>query len=204
MQSQARVLTLSQAVLPQTGILRDVLLVFAFSGFMALCAQIAIYLPFTPVPITGQTLGALLTGAVLGSKRGALAMLAYLAEGLAGLPVFAGGASAWSLSSIGVPAIVGPAAGFRFAFVVSAFVVGWLAERGWDRNFLTTAAAMFIGNVILYIPGLIWLGWMLKLSVGATLTAGLIPFIPGDLIKLVLAAVALPSAWALVQRTPRS
>lgn len=216
MQSQARVLTLSQAVLPQTGIVRDVLVVVAFSWFIALCAQIrleipaawyaslwaqwGVQLPSTPVPITGQTMGVLLTGALLGSRRGAASLLAYLGQGAVGLPFFAGGSSGLAIL-FGAKAYT---AGYLYGFVLAAFVVGYLAERGWDRNVWTTAAAMFVGNVLLYIPGLIVLGALLGKGVQVTLVAGLIPFIPGDLIKLVLAAIVLPSAWALVQRTPRS
>src|SRR6476469_4042947 len=110
-------------------------LVVGFGTLMAGFGRIAVYLPFTPVPITGQTLGVLLTGALLGSRRGALAMLVYLAEGLAGLPVFAGGASAWTPSAAVVPTIIGPAAGYLFSYPIAAFVVGLLSEHAWDRTF---------------------------------------------------------------------
>src|ERR687883_1533450 len=113
--------TLVQAWLPDRSVPRDFGLILAFSLFTGLMAHIAIPLPFTPVPITGQTFAVLLTGALLGSRLGAAAMLAYLAEGFAGLPVFA---------PQGGPLTYGYLAGF----VAGAFVVGWLAERGWDRN----------------------------------------------------------------------
>lgn len=193
--------TLAATVFPRSGLLRDALLVLGFSLFVALCAQIAIKLPFTDIPITGQTLGVLLTGAVLGSKRGGLALLAYLGEGLTGLPVFAGGNSAWIITPRGMPYIVGPTAGFLLGFVAAAFIVGWLAERGWDRNVARSGLALLIGNLALYVPGLVWYAGFVG-PVDAV-AKGLLPFIPGDLVKLVLVATALPSAWALLGR-PRA
>lgn len=178
-------LTLAQVALPQTGLLREALVILGFSGLVAICAQITIPLPFTPVPITGQTFAVLLTGAVLGSIRGPLSLLSYLGIGTLGVPVFA---------RTGGPATFG----YLIGFVLAAFVVGWLAERGWDRSFWRSVLAMVAGNVVLYIPGLLWLATF----VGAdkAIPLGLLPFIPGDTIKLLLAAAALPSAWALVQR----
>ena len=191
--------TLSQALIPQTGVARDVAVVVGASLLIALSAQVSVVLPFTPVPITGQTFGVLLTAALLGRNRGVLAVLAYLGEGLAGLPVFAGGLTAWSLTRAGVPVIVGPTAGFLIGFVLAAFLVGWLEERGWDRSIWRTAAAMVAGNVALYIPGLLVLG----VFVGAdkVLALGLLPFIPGDIMKIVLATAGLPGAWAIARRT---
>ncbi len=197
----ARHPTLVQIVVPQTGLLRDTLLIVGFSLLIGLCAQIAFRLPFTDIPITGQTLGVLLCGAVLGSKRGTLALLVYLGEGLAGLPVFASGNSAWVPTRFGVPYIAGPTAGFLVGFVGAALLVGWLAERGWDRSVRWTALAMLLGNTILYLPGLTWFA----LFVGAerAFALGLLPFVPGDLLKLGLVAAALPSAWSLLGR-PRA
>lgn len=189
--------TMADAIRPDAlGRQRDLLLVVAFGTLMGALAQVAVPLPFTPVPVTGQTLGVLLIGALLGSRRGAAAMLIHLAEGLAGLPVFAEGASAWSLTRLGVPTIVGPTAGYLFAFPVAAFVVGWLAERGWDRRPWSAAAAMAVGEALIYAGGLPWLA----LYVGAerALPLGLLPFVPGDLVKLALAAAALPAGWRLL------
>jgi biotin transport system substrate-specific component len=200
MQRDIRYPTLAEALFPRTGetqsgLLRDALLVTAFSLLTAACAQISIPLPFTPVPITGQTLAVLLAGGVLGSRRGALALLLYLAEGMAGLPVFAGGNTAWAATRLGVPYIIGPTAGYLFAFPIAAFAVGWLAERGWDRNLVLTAVAMLVGTVIIYVPGVVWLARYVGPQQAVPL--GLLPFIPGDLIKLGLAAAFLPSAWLL-------
>ncbi len=193
----ARLGTLLDEVLPgRRGLAREALLVLAFAALMPLLARVAIPLPFTPVPITGQTLGVLLAGALLGPRRGALAMGVYLLEGLAGLPVFAGGTSAWSPSAAGVPVIVGPSAGYLFAYPFAAVAVGLLAERGWDRRFRGAAAAMLVGEAVIYLGGLPWL----TLYVGAerAVPLGLLPFVPGDAVKLLLAASALPSAWRLL------
>lgn len=168
-------------------------LILGFSILIGLSAQISIPLPFTPVPITGQTLTVLLTGAVLGSRRGALAVLTYLAQGFAGLPVFAGG-------KFGLATLFGPTGGYLLGFVVAAFVTGWLAERGWDRNFKTNALAMLAGNVVIYLVGLPWLA--VFTGANQAIALGLLPFIPGDLLKLALATALLPIGWRLV-RSPQ-
>jgi biotin transport system substrate-specific component len=155
---------------------------------MALLAQLTIPLPI--VPVTGQTLGVLLIGASLGSKKGSLAMLAYLAQGALGAPVFAEGA--------GVAYMAGPTGGYLFGFVVAAFVVGRLAERGLDRNLFTAAIAMLAGEVAMYAVALPWLSFYVPGD--KLLSVGLIPFIPGNLVKLVIAAALLPAAWKLLGR----
>ncbi|MDW8054662.1 MAG: biotin transporter BioY [Anaerolineae bacterium] len=181
--------TLSQVLLPQTQVWHIVVSVLGASWLVALLAQISI--PLQPVPITGQTFGVLLAGAALGARRGALALLAYLAQGLIGLPFFAGGTS-------GMARLLGPTGGYLVGFVAAAALVGWLSERGWDRRFISTFAAMALGNLVIYALGVPWLaqfvGWERALS------AGVLPFLPGDAIKALLAALALPSAWALINR----
>ncbi len=184
-------------------LLRDGLLVIGFSLFLALCAQVSFYLPLNPVPITLQTLAVLLTGAALGSKRGALAMLVYLAEGAVGLPVFAGGVG-------GFLSLFGATGGYLWSFPIAAFVVGLLCERGLDRRIVTSALAMLPGTLIIYVVGVTWLGVVLHKTVLKTLpldmlvlkalSFGLVPFILGDLLKLVIAAALLPIAWAIVRR----
>jgi len=187
-------LTLAQLWWPRVGVQPDLARVVLGSLFVALCAQISI--PLRPVPITGQTLGVLLVGALLGRRLGALALLAYLGEGLVGLPVFAGGTSAWSPSSVpGVPVIIGPTAGYLIGFVPAAFLVGWLAEHGWDRRVLSAAAAMALGNVVIYVLGLAGLARFVPPA--SLLPLGLLPFLPGDALKIALAAAVLPGAWAL-------
>jgi biotin transport system substrate-specific component len=185
------------AVLPQRRMLHNVILVVLFSLFIALSAQIAIPLPFTPVPLTMQTLTVLLTGMLLGSRLGTITLLAYLAEGLAGMPVFAGGNSAWTASSIpGVPVILGPSAGYLIGFVFAAGLVGFLAERGWDRRLWTTLLAMVLGNLVIYAFGVGWLSTFL--GVGPAIALGMVPFLVGDAIKIALAVVAVPAGWRLL------
>ncbi len=173
-------------------LLRDGMLIIGFSAIIAATSFLEIRLPFTPVPITLQTLFVLLTGAALGSKRGALAMLAYLVEGAAGLPVFAGGGH-------GIAVLLGPTGGYLWSFPVVAFVVGWLCERGLDRSFLTSAFAMLPGTAINYLMGVSWLAIVMHISFSSAIILGMLPFIPGDLFKLVVAALLLPSAWAVVR-----
>lgn len=168
----------------------DAALVVLFSAFVALTAQVEI--PLWPVPLTLQTLGVLFTGAVLGSRRGALALLLYLTEGALGLPVFAGGAS-------GVGYMLGPTGGYLVGFVVAAGVVGWLAQRGWDRRLVWAAVAMVIGNVIIYVCGVAWLAVFLGDLWGA-LVKGMLLFVVGDLIKIAVAALTLPGGWKLARR----
>ncbi len=167
---------------------RDVALIVGASLFVALMAQLVIRLPFTPVPITGQTLAVLLTGAALGSWRGGAALLLYLVEG-SFLPFYAGGASGlvWALAS----------GGYIIGFIPAAFVVGFLSERGWDRR-VWIILAMLAGNIILYVPGLIQLSYFVP--EGKVLEFGLYPFILGDLVKLYIASLVLPTAWAVVNR----
>ncbi len=193
---ELRSMTLVDAVLPgRDGWVKNILLVGAFASLMPLLAGIAIPLPFTPVPITGQTFGVLLAGALLGPCRGGLAMLVYLAEGLAGLPVFAGGANAWSPSLFGVPVIIGPSAGYLFSFPIAAFAVGLFAERGWDRRFWRAVTMMLVGQALIYLVGLLWLSTYV--GVERAVPLGLLPFVPGDVLKVPLASVLLPSAWHL-------
>ncbi|KPJ52495.1 MAG: hypothetical protein AMJ37_02775 [Dehalococcoidia bacterium DG_18] len=193
---QVRAITMMDAVFPRATLARDLLLILGFTAVTALSAQIAFYIG--PVPITGQTFAVLLTGALLGSKRGALSQLTYLGLGAMGAPIFAG----W----MGGPAVLmGPTGGYLIGFVAAAFVVGLLAERGWDRRTWSMALAMLVGNIVIYVFGLswlsIWLGHFAPKS--SVLATGLYPFIPGDLLKIVLAAVALPSGWALLNRFGR-
>jgi biotin transport system substrate-specific component len=184
--------TLSTRYFPNTSTrLRDILLVIAGSFFVAVLAQIEIPLPFTPVPITGQTFGVLLIGAALGSKRGAASLGLYLAEGAIGLPFFAGGAS-------GLGVLTGATAGYLVGFVVAAYVIGWLAERGLERSIRTSVIPFLIGTIIIYLFGVAWLGMVLG-SFTQAIALGLVPFLAGDAFKLILAAFMLPIAWRLAK-----
>ncbi len=168
--------------------LYDLTLIVAGSLLIGLCAQIKIQ-PFGPVPITGQTFAVLIVGALLGAKRGGMAVLAYLAQGVAGLPVFA--------VVSGPAALVGPTGGYLIGFVPAAYLTGLLAERGWDRRIGTTVLAMALGNVVIYAFGLLWLCCLAGVS-KTVVTTGLLPFIGGDILKIVSAAILLPSAWKLI------
>jgi biotin transport system substrate-specific component len=171
---------------------------------MALLARISLPLPFTPVPITGQTLGVILIGALYGPRLGTLTLLAYLAEGLLGLPVFSMGTNAWSASRIpGLPVIFGPTAGYLLAFPLAAGLVGLLAHRGWDRRVATAVPAMLVGELIILALGFAWLVVATALltghaDVGALLGAAVLPFLPGTAVKITLAAIALPGGWRLL------
>jgi biotin transport system substrate-specific component len=191
MQTQAA--TLRLAVLPRGGLLTDALLVCAGTGLVALAAQISIHLGFTPVPITAQTFAVVLVGASLGSVRGTSSLLLYLLIGIAGAPVYAEHKHGWTVFS-------GSTGGYIFGFVVAAALTGYLAERRWDRSFSTAVAAMLSGNVVIYLFGLPWLHHSLHVSWAKTLEYGLYPFVAADVVKLYLAAAALPGAWRLVGR----
>ena len=188
-------LTLTRRISARSAILTDVALILVGSLLVAALAQVSIPLPFTPVPITGQTFAVLIVGAALGSKRGAASLVAYVAEGLAGLPVFALGKS-------GLAVLLGPTGGYLVGFVVAAFVVGLLAEHGLDRNWKTAIVPFLVGTVAIYLFGASWLAVFVGLD--KALASGLYPFLIGDAIKLVLAAVAMPSAWATAKGFDRS
>ena len=193
--SYAKPETLMSAALAPLDFVRSVALVLGFSLLTALAAQVMIPLPWTPVPITGQTFAVLLTGALLGPRLGALAMIAYLIEGASGLPFFyAGGSGVQHL-------FLSPTSGYLLSYPVAAFVVGLLAERGWDRRFLTAAAAMVLGSLIILLSGWAWLARFV--SPAAAFNAGVAPFLIGDAIKIALAAAVLPSGWAILRKTSR-
>ena len=167
--------------------------ILAFAGSVALWVSAKVQIPFFPVPMTMQTLVVLVIGMAYGWKLGAATVLLYLVEGAVGLPVFAGTPE----KGIGLAYMAGPTGGFLMGFVLAAAVVGFLAQRGWDRNFGTTALAMFFGNAAIYLPGLLWLGT----AVGwdkPVLQWGMTPFLLGDLAKLLLAAILMPAIWKLI------
>ncbi len=167
----------------------DFAIILFGSVFIALSSQLAINLPFSPVPITAQTLAVLLMGIILGSRRGGLCLLMYLSAGGIGLPVFANGAS-------GLVYMFGPTGGYLMGFLIAAFVIGWLAERGWDKRIVTTFFAMFIGNVIIYLFGLSWLSFFT--GIDKVFALGLYPFVIGDILKIILAIIFLPLGWKLL------
>lgn len=206
-------------------IIADALLIVGFALLVALCAQIAIRIPTTTVPITGQTFGVLLTGGVLGSRRGGLSMMLYMLLGVAAVPVFAPGGAFldgklvhFILPWNGNDGLIWDMAsgGYIVGFVLAAYVVGLLAERGWDRRLIKLTLAMLVGNACVYLIGLPWLAahiyakdslhsYYQSIYPGAgllevTLKGGLFPFIGGDLLKLISAEMVLPGAWMLVNK----
>ncbi len=172
-------------------LLRDVALVVAGAGFVGLLAQISIPLPGTTVPLTGQTLAVLLTGAALGWRRAFGALALYMVAGLAGLPWFAGHAS-------GFP---GANFGYVIGFAVAAPIIGALASRGGDRTPLRTLASMVLGNAVIYLFGVTYLAVDLHISAGTAIHLGLRPFLVTDALKALVAAGLLPGTWRLVERT---
>lgn len=183
--------TLMGAALAPLDWTRSVGLVIVFSLFIAAAAQFAIHIG--PIPITGQTFAVLLTGALLGSRLGAAAVIAYLIEGAIGLPFFAGGAA-------GIVRFFGPTGGYLVAFPAAAFITGAFAEHGWDKKYHTAAAAMAIGSAIIFLGGWAWYSILTNTPAVAAFQIAVLPYLPGDVIKIALAAAVLPTGWALLKR----
>jgi biotin transport system substrate-specific component len=189
-------------------IARDVALVVGFAALTALAAQVKFTLGFTPVPITGQTFAVLLAGAALGWKRGAASQGLYWVAGIfMPIPWFAGDTTGASVSQ-GWQVATGTTAGYLFGFVVAAALVGHLAERGQDRNLATSIPAMLAGTAVIYAFGVAWLAFDLGIPVANgdpnAIELGLTPFLVGDAIKLVLAGLLTPTAWALANGRQRN
>jgi len=195
-----RDLTLSQATLGTDGLLRKVALVLGGSAFIAIAAQISV--PMIPVPMTLQMLAILLVGFAFGAKLGAATVLAYLAEGLMGLPVFANGMNGL--------AFAGPTAGFLIGFVAVAYAAGWAAERGLAKGFAGTAVAAIIASALVYVPGVIWPmavassfgiegGWV-GIGMDKVWAWFMGPFLIGDLVKALIAALVVSGAWKVLRK----
>ena len=216
MQARAEYRVLADSILPglqentRLGrIAREIVLVGSFTILVALCAQVVIKLPGTVVPITGQTFGVLLAGGALGSKRAPISMALYMIIGMLGIGVFApGGADIKEFGSLhtilpwsGSDGLIWsiPTGGYIVGFIAASYVIGRLAEKGWDRK-PRIIAAMLLGNIVIYVFGLPWLMYDLQASLSDALLWGLWPFIPGDALKLVLASMVLPGAWSLVNK----
>jgi biotin transport system substrate-specific component len=172
---------------------RDAILVVAYAALVGLLAQLVILLPFTPVPITGQTLGVLLGGMALGARRATAGMVLYVIAGLIGVPWFAGGAHGAAIFS-------SASFGYLVGFIVAGGFIGYLAEGGLDRKPQLTLVAMAAGTAIIYFFGLTWLMFSLHLDVITAIKLGLLPFLLADAIKALIAAGLLPGAWKLVHR----
>ncbi len=179
------------ALIKPDSIFREAPLLIGFNLILVLCSYISINLPFSPVPITGQTFGVLIIAMVLGKTRSVAVVTAYLLEGLAGLPVFAGGTAGFGV-------LMGPTGGYLLGFLAAAYFVGTLADKGWDKNYLKSIIAMTIGTAIIFIFGLSWLIRFVPLETVSTI--GFYPFIPGAILKLAVAGLILPSLWSFLDR----
>ena len=171
----------------------DAVLVLSGAALVGLLAQVTIHLGFTPVPITGQTLGVLLVGTALGWRRASLAMGLYVAAGVLGVPWFAGHSSGVPMATFG----------YLLGFVVASAALGWLASRGADRTVARAVTSMVVGEVIIFAIAVPWLAISLHVGLVTAISLGLTPFITGEVIKAALAGVALPATWRLVDRTRR-
>jgi biotin transport system substrate-specific component len=172
----------------------DAALVIGGSLFIALLAQVTIRLPFTPVPITGQTLGVLLVGTAYGWVRAGLTLSLYLVEIAVGLPFAAEGEAGVERLTLSTPS-----GGYLWGFLAAATLCGWLANRGWDRTLGSSLGVMLLGNIVIYAFGIPWLAASLDISIVEALELGLYPFVIGDVLKLLIAAGLLPAAWRLVR-----
>lgn len=185
-------LTLIEAILPRIEnkvlvAIKDIVLVLSFAILTGICAKLKIEIG--PIPITMQTFAVLLSGALLGKIRGGASQLTYLLMGLAGFSWFARGG--------GITYILSPTFGYILGFVLAAHLVGYWAERGWDKNIKTAILAMLIGNILIYIPGLFWLARFVGFE--KVLSVGFYPFIIGDLLKILLAGLLLPIGWKIIK-----
>ncbi len=170
--------------------IRDLIYVLAGSLLIAASAQVSFPIPFSPVPVTGQTFAVLLLAATLGSKRGAAAVLAYIAESLVGLPVLANG-------TIGLAVFRLASFGYLIGFVMAAYWVGKLAEKGKERSFKSALPTFLQGYVLLFVPGVLWLSYFVGFT--ASIFQGFVVFIPGEIVKLMLVSAFLPTAWKIVK-----
>lgn len=175
----------------EENIILDVVFIILGSVFVALSSQFAFYLPFSPIPITGQTFAVLFIGAVLGSRRGGLSLALYVLEGLIGLPVFAGGTG-------GIAILFGPTAGYLVGFIPAAILVGYLSERGFSRNLISMFFTLLLGLTVIYLFGVFRLLSFVEYE--KVFILGVTPFLVGDAIKTVMATILIPSGWKLIKR----
>ncbi len=185
--------TLLDAIWRDRTLLRNVALIIAGSLLLTLSAKIKV--PFYPVPMTMQTLAVMLIGFTFGWRMAGATVLFYLDQGAFGLPVFAGTPE----KGIGLAYMMGPTGGYLLGFVLAAVLCGWLAERGWDRSPLRLVAAMILANGVIYLLGVAWLGSVVGWD-KPVLAWGMIPFLYGDLLKIVLGAGLLTAGWKLLDR----
>ena len=187
---------IARRVLPRSRV-NSVLLVIGAAALTALAAQWEIHLPFTPVPVTGQTFAVLLTGAALGMRLGAAGQGLYVVAGALGMPVYSGGAAGWDAAR------AAGTTGYLIGFIVAAGVVGFMAERRQDRTFPAMFTAFIVGSFIIYGFGVIGLIIIFDMSINEAIVAGVVPFVFGDLIKAAAAGLLLPGSWKVIGEYPR-
>jgi biotin transport system substrate-specific component len=175
---------LTEQLIKSKSLTANVVIALSGSILLALLARLSIPVPFSPVPITGQTFGILFLGAMLGSRLGMLSVIAYISEGIIGLPVFAGG-------SAGFLSLLGPTGGYLIGFIPAVYLVGFLSEKGWTNKFTTTFITMIIGTLVIFIFGISWLS--VTAGFGTALKIGLYPYLPGAAVKIILATIVVYS-----------
>ncbi|CAB4334540.1 unannotated protein [freshwater metagenome] len=186
-------ISLRSALLPRSSALTSSVLVASGTLFIAALAQIALPIPGSPVPVTGQTLAVLLIGSSYGASLGVMTFLTYILVGIAGAPVFAN-------AGHGLARLTGATGGYLVGMLVASFVIGALAGRRWDQRIITSIPAMLLGNVIIFSFGLFWLHAFTDKSWTWTISAGFTPFIVGEVIKIAIAGTSLPLVWRFVQK----
>ncbi len=187
-------LTYADILKPQNktaSLLYDITLILFASALIGLSAHIALPVFFSPVPVTAQTLAVLLAGAALGPKRGLAAVIAYIIHGTMGAPVFA-------MGNAGPAVLIGPTGGYIFGFAIAAWLVGMLCKKGADKKTATTIAAMTAGSAAIMLSGFAWLSIITNIKTAVSI--GLIPFIPGELAKIAIAAMILPTGWKFINK----
>jgi biotin transport system substrate-specific component len=186
--------SLRATVFPRSTALTQALFVMGGVGFITLLAQVAIPVPGSPVPVTGQTLAVLLIGTTYGARLGLMTFATYLLAGVAGAPIFAG-------STHGIEKVIGATGGYLVGMLVASLLLGYLADRKADQKFKTSFPALLFGDAVIFFFGLSWLHYSLDLSWSATFAAGLTPFIFGEILKIAITATSLPLIWRKISRT---
>jgi biotin transport system substrate-specific component len=190
--------SLRATVFPRSSALTQVLFVAAGVAFISLLAQIAIPVPGSPVPVTGQTLAVLLIGTTYGARLGVLTFATYLRAGIAGAPIFAPSATS---ANHGIDRLIGATGGYLVGMLIASLVLGYLADRKADQKFRTSFPALLLGDAIIFTLGLLWLQQTLDLSWSKTIAAGFTPFILGEALKIAITATSLPLVWRRISRT---
>lgn len=190
--------SLRATVFPRSTALTQALFIAGGVGFISLMAQIALPVPGSPVPVTGQTLAVLLIGTTYGARLGVLTFATYLLAGIAGAPIFAPSATA---ANHGIDRLIGATGGYLVGMLLASLLLGYLADRKADQRFRTSFPALILGDLVIFTFGLLWLHASLELTWSQTFSAGLIPFIIGEVLKIAITATSLPLIWRKISRT---